>query len=66
MALLVVLIPTLCNSSAPITTPSGTISAIPDIKLAHPEVPRITAKELKLLLEKKADLVVVDTQPADG
>jgi rhodanese-related sulfurtransferase len=35
-------------------------------KLTHPEVPRIPAAELVRLLEKKADIVLVDTQSADG
>lgn len=35
-------------------------------KPAHPEVPRIPAAELEQLLEKKADIVVVDTQSPDG
>ncbi len=38
----------------------------PDIHLVHPEVPRIAPHEVKQLLDKKADLVIVDTQPADG
>jgi rhodanese-related sulfurtransferase len=36
------------------------------IKLAHPEIPRIPAKELAQLLKNKADIVVVDTQTSDG
>ena len=36
------------------------------IKLAHPEVPRIAAIELKQLIAKKADIVIVDTQPAEN
>ncbi len=36
------------------------------IKLAHPEVPRIAAFELKRLIAKKADIVIVDTQPAEN
>jgi rhodanese-related sulfurtransferase len=40
-------------------------SASPKIKLAHPEVPRIPAKEVKEMLAKKADFVLVDTSPAD-
>lgn len=34
-------------------------------KVAHPEVPRIPASEVKGMLEKKADFVIVDTNPAD-
>jgi rhodanese-related sulfurtransferase len=36
------------------------------VKLAHPEIPRIPAKELVQLLKAKADIVVVDTQASDG
>jgi rhodanese-related sulfurtransferase len=36
------------------------------VKVAHPEIPRIPAKELAQLLKNKADIVVVDTQAADG
>ncbi|MBF8270173.1 MAG: Rhodanese protein [Gammaproteobacteria bacterium] len=32
------------------------------IVLAHPEVPRITAEELKKLIDEKADIVIVDTR----
>jgi rhodanese-related sulfurtransferase len=39
--------------------------ASPKIKLAHPEVPRIPAKEVKEMLAKKADFALVDTSPAD-
>jgi rhodanese-related sulfurtransferase len=35
-------------------------------KLSYPEVPRMPAKELVQLLTKKADIVIVDTQSADG
>jgi rhodanese-related sulfurtransferase len=38
----------------------------PKKQVVHPEVPRIPAKELKELLAKKADIVVVDTDPADS
>jgi rhodanese-related sulfurtransferase len=36
------------------------------VKLAHPEIPRIPAKELVQLLKNKADIFVVDTQTSDG
>lgn len=36
------------------------------IKQAHPEVPRIPARELAQLIRKKAEVVIVDTQSADG
>ncbi len=35
-------------------------------KLAHPEVPRMPAKVLVQLLKKKADIIIVDTQSAEG
>jgi hypothetical protein len=36
------------------------------IKLVHPEVPRIPARDLVQLLKNKADIILVDTQPTDG
>jgi rhodanese-related sulfurtransferase len=36
------------------------------VKLAHPEIPRMPAKELVQLLKNKSDIVVVDTQASDG
>jgi len=35
-------------------------------KLAYPEVTRIPAKELMQLIKSKANIVIVDTQAADG
>jgi rhodanese-related sulfurtransferase len=35
------------------------------VKVAHPEVIRIPAAELKDLLAKKADLVIIDVNPKD-
>jgi rhodanese-related sulfurtransferase len=35
-------------------------------KMSHPEIPRIPAAELAQFLKKKADIVVLDTQPPDG
>jgi len=32
------------------------------VVLAHPEVPRITAEELKKLIDEDADIVIVDTR----
>ncbi len=37
-----------------------------EVKLAHPEVPRMPAKELVQLLKKKAEVIIIDTQSADG
>jgi rhodanese-related sulfurtransferase len=39
---------------------------VPKVKLAHPEIPRIPARELVQLLKTKAGVVVVDTQAPDG
>jgi rhodanese-related sulfurtransferase len=36
------------------------------IKLAHPEVLRIAALEVKQLIANKADIVIIDTQPAEN
>jgi|WetSurMetagenome_2_1015567.scaffolds.fasta_scaffold36999_1 rhodanese-related sulfurtransferase len=38
----------------------------PKIQIAHPEVPRIPAAELKELLTKKAGIVLVDVNPKDS
>lgn len=35
-------------------------------QIAHPEVPRIAADEVKEMLARKADVVIVDTNPADS
>jgi|WetSurSiteA1Bulk_404760.scaffolds.fasta_scaffold56473_1 predicted sulfurtransferase len=37
-------------------TPSG------NVKMAHPEVPRITAEELKRLMDKKGEYVLLDVR----
>jgi len=36
------------------------------VKVAYPEVPRMPAEELVQLMKKKAEIVIVDTQSADG
>jgi len=36
------------------------------IQIVHPEVPRVPANELKDLLAKKADIVLVDVNPRDS
>ena len=41
----------------PVITDDGVV-------LAHPEVPRITAEELKQLIDQHADIVIVDTRDA--
>lgn len=40
--------------------------SVAKVKLVHPEMPRIPAKELVQLLKNKADIVVIDTQASDG
>ena len=37
-----------------------------EVKLAHPEVPRTPAEEVKRMISEKADIVIVDTQPPDN
>jgi rhodanese-related sulfurtransferase len=44
----------------------GKIAESSKITLAHPEVPRIAALEVKQLIAKKAEIVIVDTQPAEN
>jgi rhodanese-related sulfurtransferase len=46
--------------------PAAARKPAPRVKIAHPEIPRIPAKELVQLLKSKADVVIVDTQAADG
>lgn len=46
------------------STPAGKTET--KTKLAHPEVARIPAKELAQLIKSKAEIVIVDTQSADG
>jgi rhodanese-related sulfurtransferase len=36
------------------------------VTLIHPEVPRIAALEVKQLIANKADIVIIDTQPAEN
>jgi len=45
---------------------SGAQKGETKVKLAYPEVPRMPAKELVQLLKKKAEIIIVDTQSADG
>ncbi len=40
--------------------------ASPKVTLTHPEVPRIAALEVKAMLAKKADIVILDTQPSEN
>lgn len=57
------------NAVAQQATPSAAtekIDTAPNKKsIVHPEVPRIPAEEVKEMLAKKADLVIVDTNPID-
>ena len=50
---------------APVAESSWPDVAPPKTPIIHPEVLRIPADEVKELLAKKADIVVVDTNPAD-
>ena len=36
------------------------------IKLTHPEVPRMAALEVRQLIAKKADIIIIDTQPTEN
>ena len=45
---------------------SGAQKGETKVKLAYPELPRMPAKELVQLLKKKAEIIIVDTQSADG
>jgi rhodanese-related sulfurtransferase len=36
------------------------------VTLTHPEVPRIAALDVKQLIARKADIVIIDTQPAEN
>jgi rhodanese-related sulfurtransferase len=61
----------LCNTEiGAILAQTGTSAAktavSSKIKLTHPEVPRIAALEVKQLIAKKADIVIIDTQPAEN
>jgi rhodanese-related sulfurtransferase len=47
------------------TAPGGKAESA-RLKIAHPEVPRIAALEVKQLTDKKADFVIIDTQPAEN
>jgi rhodanese-related sulfurtransferase len=46
-------------------TTSTTANASPIKAVVHPEVPRIPANEVREMLAKKADFILVDTNPAD-
>ncbi len=54
--------PVLSQDSRPATVEKAPAKT----KLAHPEVPRMPAKELVQILKKQADIVIVDTQSPDG
>ena len=53
------------QASEPALQKANSGAATPKIRMVHPEVPRIPAKDVKEMLEKKADFVLVDTNPAD-
>lgn len=48
-----------------VTSP-GEIVEAGKIRLTHPEVPRIAAPEVKQLIVDRADIVIIDTQPAEN
>jgi rhodanese-related sulfurtransferase len=61
----------LCNTeigaiSAQTGTSAAKTAVSSKIKLTHPEVPRIAALEVRQLIAKKADIVIIDTQPAEN
>jgi rhodanese-related sulfurtransferase len=47
-------------------TSKAKIGASTNITPAYPEVPRIAALEMKQFLANKADIVIIDTQPAEN
>jgi rhodanese-related sulfurtransferase len=47
-------------------TSPGKIAKSSKIKIAYPEAPRIAALEVKQLIAKKADIIIIDTQPAEN
>jgi rhodanese-related sulfurtransferase len=53
---------TVTSSALTTTTKSTVITTFPLDWLDYPEVPRITAEELKKLVEAKSQLVIVDTR----
>jgi rhodanese-related sulfurtransferase len=61
----------LCNTEIGTTlaqtgTSAAKASVSSKVKRTHPEVPRIAALEVKQLIAKKADIVIIDTQPAEN
>ena len=62
-------VPNAFSIGAPSVQERGSVGKIPassKIQLAHPEVPRIAAIEVRQLIAGKADIVIVDTQPAEN
>jgi rhodanese-related sulfurtransferase len=53
------------QETKPTSERESTDLVLPKKQIVHPEVLRIPAKEVKELLAKKADFVLVDTNPAD-
>jgi hypothetical protein len=64
--------PTSITTSTVPTSPTTltTTPTLPEVSLPYPEVPRITAEELKNLMDQGKSLILVDTRPsgsyADG
>ena len=46
----------------PAAAPVATVLPSGDVEMAHPEVPRITAEELKKLMDEKGDYVLLDVR----
>jgi rhodanese-related sulfurtransferase len=67
ITMLSLLLLALCPAfSIPSAVEAETQKPAAKVKLAHPETPRIPAKELVHLIKSKADIVIVDAQAPDG
>lgn len=42
--------------------PVAPVPSVEDVEIAHPEVPRITAEELKKLMDEKSEYVLLDVR----
>ena len=61
----------LCEASiaaplAQMKASDGKTAVTSKVTLTHPEVARIAALEVKEMIAKKADIVIIDTQPAEN
>jgi rhodanese-related sulfurtransferase len=72
LILLDVMMALILSNAAIRTTPAqtgaspGKIAESAQMKRTHPDVPRIAALEVKQLIANKADIVIIDTQPAEN